>query len=144
MEHFLEGSAPLRFWQVNEGRFLLFVILMKKTCSSTFFLKEDLHDVIDLTFLIFGSVCVWRKPKLSDVIKQIFLKFFRKYVMNFLIFIFFKWWKRPPGGITSSQTFGSLCYHSIKFQRKNNLRILSNEFSISAQVDTIGIFYVHW
>ena len=50
---------------------------MKKTCSSTFFLKEDLHDVIDLTFLIFGSVCVWRKPKLSDVIKQIFLKFFR-------------------------------------------------------------------
>ena len=58
MEHFLEGSGPLRFWQVNERRFLLFVILMKKTCSSTFFLKVDLHDVIDLTFLIFGSVCV--------------------------------------------------------------------------------------
>ena len=58
MEHFLEGSAPLRFWQVNERRFLLFVILMKKTCSSTFFLKEDLHEVINLTLLIFGSLCV--------------------------------------------------------------------------------------
>ena len=58
MEHFFEGSAPLRFWQVNKRRFLLFVILMKKLVVQLFFLKEDLHDVIDLTFLIFGSVRV--------------------------------------------------------------------------------------